>query len=358
MVAWGRGALMHLFLFWASLGCQQVPERSLSVRLAGVGGSSASVLLAGAEGERQGESWLFSAVAPGEHEIRYRASPCPSATLSYGLDPGEGPAQLRIDPSCAVDDQGLAMRWIPAGSFDMGSDGEDSLRDPDEGPVPVVLSQPYLIAETEVTQGFYETVMGFNPSERDLNNCSKVGNLSGPAPSEPAYCLDWYESLEFANALSRLRNLEECYEILLRSAHWKRSCNGYRLATEAEWEHAARGGESYPFAGSANLGDVAWTEENSGGRSHPVASKAPNAYGLHDMSGNVWEWVWDAYGDYAAATDPAGADKGSYRIMRGGCWAKGETKARVADRSNFVPFYRMDVTGLRLVRSVGPDASE
>ena len=94
----------------------------------------------------------------------------------------------------------------------------------------------------------------------------------------------------------------------------------YRLPTEAEWEYAARAGTSGDRYG--NLGAIAWYEDNSGDRTHPVGRKAPNAWGLYDMLGNVWEWVEDWYGDYpgGAVTDPAGPVSGSKRVSRGGSW--------------------------------------
>jgi formylglycine-generating enzyme required for sulfatase activity len=132
------------------------------------------------------------------------------------------------------------------------------------------------------------------------------------------------------------------------------ACAGYRLPTEAEWEYAARGGESYTYSGSETVGDVAWTSENSGSTTHPVAGKAANAFDLYDMSGNVWEWTHDWYAVYAsdAAVDPVGATSGSYRVARGGSWRYDPSGARVAIRYDDVPSNRSSELGFRLARSV------
>jgi formylglycine-generating enzyme required for sulfatase activity len=125
------------------------------------------------------------------------------------------------------------------------------------------------------------------------------------------------------------------------------------LPTEAEWEYAARGGESYTYSGSETAGDVAWTYENSGFTTHPVAGKAANALGLYDMSGNVWEWTNDWYDAYAsgAAVDPVGAASGPLRVYRGGSWGNTADYARAARRSGDVPDNRDDYLGLRLSRT-------
>jgi formylglycine-generating enzyme required for sulfatase activity len=186
--------------------------------------------------------------------------------------------------------------------------------------------------------------MGHNPASLDVNNCSRVGNKSSPNPKEPVYCVNWYESLEFANTLSEQNGYEPCYTILTKNAVWKSDCDGYRLPTESEWEIAA----------AQSSISQAWTIKNSEGKTHEVAQFSPNPHGLYDMLGNVWEWTWDGYGPYPKelTKNPKGTDLSGYRVMRGGTWAKGDDKARISDRANFHPAFRLDVTGFRLVRTL------
>ena len=130
----------------------------------------------------------------------------------------------------------------------------------------------------------------------------------------------------------------------------------YRLPTEAEWEYAARGGTqtAYSFGNAANeLGQYGWYTRNSEDRTHPVGGKRPNAFGLYDMHGNVWEWVADWYGGYSQGpvTDPRGLSSGVHRVFRGGCWSNPARRCRVSYRNHDAPDERFGILGFRLVRT-------
>jgi formylglycine-generating enzyme required for sulfatase activity len=227
---------------------------------------------------------------------------------------------------------GMTFVAIAAGSFQMG-DGTQHR---------VSLTKSFLMATTEVTQGQWRAVMGSNPS--DFSSCG------ADCPVED---VSWFDAVKFANALSKKEGLRAAYRISGKSVSWDKSANGYRLPTEAEWEYAARGGEEHVYSGSNTASTVGWTSENSGGKTHKVAGKRANAWGLYDMSGNVWEWCWDWYGKKygGSSTDPVGPQSGDYRVRRGGSWLSFPASARVANRYRRIPDARSDFLGLRLVRT-------
>ena len=236
---------------------------------------------------------------------------------------------------------------IDPGSFEMGCTSEQSGCGHDESPVHTVsISQPYELMATEVTQGLWSEVMGSNPS--NFINCGS---------DCPVEQVSWLDVVAFANALSDMAGLEPCYVLDGESVSWPEglSCKGYRLPTEAEWEYAARGGESHRYSGSATAGDVGWWIQNSSDRTHAVAGKSANAFGLYDMSGNVREWTWDWYQDgYRGlpGTDPyvPGSDLG--RVYRGGSWCDTADRLRVSNRDWGTPGRRNRYLGVRLARSL------
>jgi formylglycine-generating enzyme required for sulfatase activity len=243
----------------------------------------------------------------------------------------DGTVIYRGHPARITDDmitKWIAVVKIPAGTFTMGCTSEqgDDCYDNEKPAHQVTISKDFYLMENEVTQALYERVMGENPSE------FKGANL-------PVETVSWYDAVKFCNKHSQLEGLDQCYTINGENVSWSnKSCNGWRLPTEAEWEYAARGGQSYKYAGSDNIDEVAWHYGNSdtgnGEQTHPVGQKKPNGFGLYDMSGNVFEWVWDGFGDYSSqgGTDLVGPDSGQYRVSRGGSWRYGARDARVSIR--------------------------
>jgi sulfatase modifying factor 1 len=245
------------------------------------------------------------------------------------------------------------MVVIPAGSFSMGCTASQSGCQGDELPVmPVTLTRNLWLSKTEITQAQYQQIMGINPAA-DV----------ACGPTCPVEQVTWHMAAAFANVLSSAGGLELCYACLGAGPSVQcvqnvdpYGCAGYRLPTEAEWEAAARCGADLTFAGSNVASDVAWSLPNSGMTAHPVASKLPNACGLHDMSGNVWEWVHDYYSpsqySNVPQTDPLGPPAGTTRVLRGGAYTHAITQARVAHRNGSnLPGVVFSNVGFRLART-------
>jgi len=225
---------------------------------------------------------------------------------------------------------GMEFVYIPPGTFMMGSPSSESGRDNDEKQHRVTLTQGYYMQTTEVTQGHWRAVMGNDPSY--FKNCGD---------DCPVEQVSWNDVQEFIQKLNR-----------------KEGTNKYRIPTEAEWECACRAGTStaYCFGNSASdLSNYAWYNSNSGSKTHPVAQKQPNAWGLYDMHGNVWEWCYDWKGDYpsGSVSDPSGPSSGEDRVLRGGSWVNYARSCRSAYRIGDTPGFRNFDLGFRLVLSPG-----
>jgi formylglycine-generating enzyme required for sulfatase activity len=218
----------------------------------------------------------------------------------------------------SADSIGMEFKLIPAGTFTMGE--KNKARD-------VTLTKPFKMGVHEVTQAQYEQVMKNNPS-------------SFKGAENPVEQVSWEDAVEFCRKLSEL------------SAE-KAAGNVYRLPTEAQWEYACRAGTTTQFSfgdDESDLGDYAWYRENSASKAHPVGGKQPNAWGLYDMHGNVWEWCQDWYDDYpsGAVTDPTGPASGSYRVYRGGSWRRTAGSCRSASRGRHFPSSRYFISGFRV----------
>ena len=235
-----------------------------------------------------------------------------TGTLIYGLE------------TFTVNGVSFTMVRVDGGTFTMGAteeQGSDAYDD--EKPTHQVTLSTYMIGETEVTQALWQAVMGNNPSKFTSDS------------SRPVEMVSWDDCQEFIRKLNSMTG------------------KTFRLPTEAEWEYAARGGNKsrhYKYSGSNNLDDVAWYGDNNGSQIHRVKTKSPNELGLYDMSGNVWEWCSDWYGDYSssAQTDPKGPASASIRVYRGGSWNCGARLCRVSNRSSNTPGDTYNDLGLRL----------
>ncbi|WP_288568151.1 formylglycine-generating enzyme family protein [uncultured Treponema sp.] len=229
-----------------------------------------------------------------------------------------------------------------------------------DGAMIVVPGENYSILKTEVTQEFYEFIMGENPS------------FFGGEKNLPVERVSWYDAIVFCNRLSVKEGLKPVYSVdgvtnvsmwdytphEGHSIHGEVKCNekanGYRLPTVEEWVYAAEGGQEFKYSGSDNLDEVGWYDGNSVSNTHPVAQKVPNGYGLYDMSGNVWEWCWDSHGS-------------KYRYSCGGGWSSNANYCGVGygywNYDNYASYclsyggdryanYRDDYLGFRIVRNI------
>jgi len=212
------------------------------------------------------------------------------------------------------DKTGIELVYIPAGSFMMGSPADAANRDNDDVQHRVTLTKGFYLGKYEVTQAQWVKIMGSNPS-------------SFKGDRLPVEQVSWDDSQNFC-----------------RQA-------GFRLPTEAEWEYACRAGSTGAYSGTGVLNEMGWVRENSGSTTHPIGQKQPNAWGLYDMHGNVWEWCADWYGAYSAGDviDPTGASKGSDHVLRGGSWFNVARLCRSTDRSGFGLGYRISLLGFRVV---------
>ena len=271
---------------------------------------------------------------------------------------------------------GKQIIWHPAGDgMAVGTDYKAKViaRDVDDfilveggtfnnGTSDVTLSSFYM-DKYEITQAEYQAVMGVNPASG-----------YGVGSNYPVYYVSWFKAIEYCNRRSIQEGLTPCYSYSTYGtnpdnwpAGWNSSntnhtnvncnwtANGYRLPTEMEWMFAAKGGnqsQGYTYSGSNSIGDVAWYTSNSGSTTHTVGTKAANELGTFDMSGNVWEWVWDIYGSYPSGSqnNPTGANSGSFRVRRGGSWNYNAYKCTVSYRNYNGAAYSSYGIGFRCVR--------
>jgi len=286
----------------------------------GIGGREAAVQFAGLTPDLIGlyqVNCTVPAGVSGELEVRM-------TMLGQSSKPAKMPIRGEI-----AGPFGIEFVQIQPGEFSMGcSPGDSECFDSEKPPHRVRITQGFQMGRYEVTQEQWQAVLGSNPSRFQ-------------GATLPVEQVSWDDVQGF---LQRLNARNDGYR--------------YRLPTEAEWEYAARAGTTDKYAGASALGDAAWYDSNSGGTTHPVGQKRPNAWGLYDMLGNVWEWCQDWYGDYSsgAVDNPTGPSSGSQRIVRGGSWYGLAWLVRVSYRFGVVPGDR-DLSfgfGFRCVREAIP----
>ncbi|MCD4708042.1 MAG: formylglycine-generating enzyme family protein [Candidatus Sabulitectum sp.] len=228
--------------------------------------------------------------------------------------------------------EGMEFAYIPSGSFMMGSPSSEGGRDNDERPFHAVNVNSFQFMTTEVTQGMWEEVMGYNPSHD-----------YGVGADYPVYYVSWNDCQEF---IGKLNNLDPDYT--------------YRLPTESEWEYACRAGTTTKFYwGDSDLESVmgcyCWYYTNSNFSTAPVRTKQPNAWGLYDISGNVWEWCQDWYHiSYDGAPSDGSArvsPEALWRVHRGGSRLSYSWSCQPASRGNYSPDDSRSILGFRIVRS-------
>jgi formylglycine-generating enzyme required for sulfatase activity len=252
-----------------------------------------------------------------------------------GMSRGQAPTPQRAERSVAFSEKVKApFVWIAPGSYQRGSPVSETGRDRDEGPPhEVTLTKGFYLGVHEVTQAQWLAVMGSNPA---------VFRRGQQADQRPVESVSW----------------DDCQTFIARLN--ERGRERFRLPSESEWEYAARAGSTtrYPWGDDPSgfaVHEHAWANSRSYAITHPVGQKRPNAWGLHDMHGNVWEWCQDWYAPYPEGPqrDPTGPAEGKEKVFRGGSWYDFPVSLRSANRHRHAPDGRYTAVGLRLVIETG-----
>jgi formylglycine-generating enzyme len=264
------------------------------------------------------------------------------------VEPAPAPSVAKRDFTESSTGVSFSMKYLAGNSFQMGStDGSE-----DEKPVHTLRVGDFHMGKYEVTVGEYlkfcqltnsnwpewlEVGSSYHVETGSDKHYSEKGYRRTGSETLPIVGVSWDNAVAYCNWLSRTTG------------------KTYRLPTEAEWEYAARGGQSYAYAGSNEANQVSWNSSNGGGKPQPVGGKSANGYGLYDMSGNVWEWCADWYdakfysNAAATAANPTNTATGTYRVLRGGSWDYDASFCRVANRCHDYPTGRLNNYGFRVV---------
>jgi formylglycine-generating enzyme required for sulfatase activity len=305
------------------------------------------------------------------------SQPGASWLRSFALagETGASSGQAENAERAVINSIGMKLVLIPAGQFTMGSPDTERDRDRDETQHPVRITHTFYLAAYETTQQEFQDVLGRNPSRfSSQSGNSKVTGID--TRRFPVEYVSWYEAVDFCNSLSSKEGLPPYYRLqgVVRESDGAisdlaaveiLSGRGYRLPTEAEWEYACRGGATSPFhfgsqltGREANTNGYSYGADGAGpnlARTAAVGAYSPNAFGLFDLHGNVWEWCQDWYGqDYYAtspADDPTGPASGTFRVLRGGSWFNFPRNARAAYRFRSQPHTRDHNFGFRVARN-------
>jgi len=275
------------------------------------------------------------------------------------VDPAPDPKPAPLTPARKLSPD-IELVRVEAGKFWMGATDAEREALSDERPRHEVrITRPFLLGKYEVTQEQYQEVTGSNPSSYSPQGKSRDMVKGLDTRRHPVDSISWTDAINFCNRLSEKHDLEPYYRIEKGSVT-VRGGIGYRLPTEAEWEYACRAGSTTRWSSGDDVkqfGAHAWHAGNSEDRTHAVGTRKPNAWGLHDMHGNVPEWCWDRYDakyyQISPASNPGGSGKGSTRVYRGGGWNHLPQQMRSASRQTLGSAYSvLTIVGLRVARDV------